>query len=186
MTEHYTCPACGYPHLDEPPYPEGGSPSYDYCPSCGFQFGWTDEDQSMTHAAWRRRWVVRGMPWTLKRIQPPAGWDPERQLATFLEATPEAPCDCCPVCAYPDLFVSRLPDGVTYGSCASCGNYLPDLPNLPAARAAELRQRWIARGMPWSKPRMGAPQGWDPVLQLHTLPPGCRSSARAMPNAGDE
>ena len=41
MAESFVCPACGYPDLTEPPWSESGG-SFEICPSCGIQFGYTD------------------------------------------------------------------------------------------------------------------------------------------------
>jgi hypothetical protein len=43
------CPVCGYPDLFEPAYKENYYPSDEICPSCGYQFGWTDDDQGISH-----------------------------------------------------------------------------------------------------------------------------------------
>lgn len=78
----YVCPVCGYPDLEEPPRsPRSGGGSYEICPSCGFQFGVTDEDRGFTYEEWRRHWTERGMPWASEGIEaPPAGWNPKQQL----------------------------------------------------------------------------------------------------------
>ena len=41
MEESFACPACGYPDLAEAPWSESGG-SFEICPSCGIQFGYTD------------------------------------------------------------------------------------------------------------------------------------------------
>ena len=46
---HYRCPVCGYPGLDEPPRTEESGASYEICPSCGFEFGVTDEDRGISY-----------------------------------------------------------------------------------------------------------------------------------------
>jgi hypothetical protein len=75
----YTCPVCRFPGLAEPPMSPSGGGSYEICPSCGFQFGVSDEDRGETYASWRERWVADGMPW--RSANPaPAGWDPRAQL----------------------------------------------------------------------------------------------------------
>ncbi len=75
-----TCPVCGYPDLAEPPRSPTGGASYEICPSCGFQFGVTDDDDGISYDEWRRRWVAEGMPWSSSQSEP-AGWDPAEQLA---------------------------------------------------------------------------------------------------------
>lgn len=77
------CPVCGYPGLDDPAYlatPKGGLGSLEICPSCGFQFGWTDDDQHITHEQWRTQWISRGMVWRMKEMGPPPNWNPRAQL----------------------------------------------------------------------------------------------------------
>jgi hypothetical protein len=79
----YTCPVCGYPDLhDIPRTDEGGS--YEICPSCGFQFGVSDDDQDYSDDVWRRRWAENGAQWSSVGMQPPQGWDGKQQLARFL------------------------------------------------------------------------------------------------------
>jgi transcription elongation factor Elf1 len=81
----FTCPVCGYPDLKEPPRPAAGSGSNEICPSCGFEFGFTDEAQGFSDEGWRAEWIAKGMPWRDGGIHaPPAGWDPKRQLETIL------------------------------------------------------------------------------------------------------
>jgi hypothetical protein len=81
----YTCPACGYPELEEPPRSKvTGGGSYEICPSCGFEFGVTDDDRGYTYESWRGQWIARGMPWAHPDSDPPPnGWDPHAQLANL-------------------------------------------------------------------------------------------------------
>ena len=44
----YMCPVCGYPELSEVPRPAFGGGCFEICPSCGFQFGVTDEHSGVT------------------------------------------------------------------------------------------------------------------------------------------
>lgn len=76
----HTCPVCGFPHLEEPPRSNGGG-SFEICPSCGFQFGVSDDDKGITYEAWRKRWIESGMPWDKKGgSPPPPNWNPAEQL----------------------------------------------------------------------------------------------------------
>jgi hypothetical protein len=75
------CPVCGYPGLAEPPRRRRGSGSYEICPSCGFQFGVSDDDHGHTHKSWRTTWKKSGMKWAARRRPPPPGWNPQTQLA---------------------------------------------------------------------------------------------------------
>jgi hypothetical protein len=77
----FVCPVCGYDGLDEDPRPVSGGGSFEICPSCGFQFGVTDDDRGLTYNDWRRQWIAGGMVWDKGRSKPPDGWDPVRQLA---------------------------------------------------------------------------------------------------------
>lgn len=72
------CPICHYPDLAEPPYSDAGA-SYEICPSCGFEFGVTDDDLGVLPQSWRRRWIEQGCPWTSSAPRP-EGWDGARQL----------------------------------------------------------------------------------------------------------
>jgi hypothetical protein len=76
----YTCPVCGFPELTEIPRTEKGGGSYEICPSCGFQFGVTDDDRGFTYEQWRERWIKQGMPWDKGRTKPPPNWNPQEQL----------------------------------------------------------------------------------------------------------
>ena len=84
---HYRCPVCGYPGLDEPPRTEESGASYEICPSCGFEFGVTDEDRGISYEQWRREWIAGGMRWWSRR-RPPAGWDSQAQLRELGELGP--------------------------------------------------------------------------------------------------
>jgi uncharacterized Zn finger protein (UPF0148 family) len=79
MNSH-TCPVCGYPKLHEVPRSaktSGGS--YEICPSCGFQFGVTDDDQGYTYEEWREQWIGKGMKWS-SVTTPDGKWNPIDQL----------------------------------------------------------------------------------------------------------
>lgn len=74
----FTCPVCGYNHMDEPAYDRMGCATYTICPSCGTEFGY--DDSNAAHAQLRERWIGGGMNWWSKATAPPPGWNPERQL----------------------------------------------------------------------------------------------------------
>jgi rubredoxin len=78
--KHHPCPVCGWPKLHEAPRSKSGGGSYEICPSCGFEFGVSDDDEGHTHASWRAACVERGMPWSSVAQAAPAQWDPEQQL----------------------------------------------------------------------------------------------------------
>jgi RNAse (barnase) inhibitor barstar len=59
----YVCPVCGFPDLHELPHSDEGGGSYEICPSCGFQFGVSDEDRGFSYDQWRQEWIANGTPW---------------------------------------------------------------------------------------------------------------------------
>ena len=77
---HHRCPVCGYPKLREKPRTYDGGGSFEICPSCGFQFGVSDDDRGISYGEWRVNWRARGMKWSSQQ-KPPRGWDPAAQLA---------------------------------------------------------------------------------------------------------
>jgi hypothetical protein len=82
------CPVCGYPALTEPPRsPDGDGGSYEICPSCGFEFGVTDDDLGYTYETWRKQWVSTGMRWASRSRSAPAGWDPAMQLNQAIDGS---------------------------------------------------------------------------------------------------
>ncbi len=70
-----------YDGLEENPRPAAGGGSFEICPSCGFQFGVTDDDRGIAYDDWREEWIQAGMAWDKGRSQAPAHWDPAKQLA---------------------------------------------------------------------------------------------------------
>jgi len=82
MKKSYRCPVCGFPKLTEPPRTKAAGGSYEICPSCGFQFGVSDDDCGFTYAAWREKWRSEGMKWS-GRQQPPPDWDASAKLRAF-------------------------------------------------------------------------------------------------------
>lgn len=77
----HECLVCGFPGLNEPPRASNGGGSFEICPSCGFQFGVSDDDAGFTFAQWRADWVSRGAPWSSPGRSKPRGWDGLAQLA---------------------------------------------------------------------------------------------------------
>ncbi|TAJ39443.1 MAG: hypothetical protein EPO55_12395 [Reyranella sp.] len=75
-----TCPICGFPGLhNEPRHADGGA-SHESCPSCGFEFGYHDDDKGISFKEWRQGWINRGMPWAGIGIPRPPDWNPKAQL----------------------------------------------------------------------------------------------------------
>ena len=84
----YTCPVSGFDGLTEPPRtPKSGGGCYEICPSCGFEFGVSDEDLGYTYERWRDEWVRRGMPWDGAPQMPAPGWDADAQIRSLLGRT---------------------------------------------------------------------------------------------------
>lgn len=72
------CPVCGYDKLYQESY-NRGTPSFEICPSCRFEFGVTDYDMGFTFGQWREKWIKEGMKFWWKEDEP-KNWDPKRQL----------------------------------------------------------------------------------------------------------
>ena len=85
MAISYVCPVCGYPDLDEEPRTEESGGSYDICPSCGFEFGVTDDSEGFTYEQWRTQWVQTGMIWW-SNMKAPKGWNARKQLHSVTDA----------------------------------------------------------------------------------------------------
>jgi hypothetical protein len=83
----YNCPVCGYPGLEDPPRGDATGGSYEICPSCGFQFGVSDDDKGFTYEQWRQKWIDQGMIWDKGRTKPPPNWNPIDQLNNVVKAT---------------------------------------------------------------------------------------------------
>jgi hypothetical protein len=76
----HICPVCGFPELEEEPRGELTGGSYEICPSCGFQFGVSDDDRGFTYEQWRQQWIDGGLVWDKGRTEPPPDWNPAEQL----------------------------------------------------------------------------------------------------------
>ena len=59
----HTCAVCGWPRLGEAQRSRSGSTSFEICPCCGFEPGFTEEAPRVrtTIEDWRRRWLEHGM-----------------------------------------------------------------------------------------------------------------------------
>lgn len=84
----YICPVCGYDGLDEKPYGENLSPSYNICSCCGFEYGYSEDHDvdlgyivipnEMKEAAYqlyRKQWIENGAP-----VHTPTEFPEELQL----------------------------------------------------------------------------------------------------------
>ena len=76
----YDCPVCGYAELYEPARSKSGAGSHEICPSCGFQFGVSDDDEGISYRQWRERWIAEGSNWSGVGEPKPLGWCAEKQL----------------------------------------------------------------------------------------------------------
>ena len=75
----HICPVCGFPKLTEAPRSPSDCGSFEICPSCGFQFGVSDDDLGYTYAKWRKEWQKNGLKWASVSA-PPKNWNAEEQL----------------------------------------------------------------------------------------------------------
>jgi transcription elongation factor Elf1 len=80
---HYICLVCGYPELTKP-YGDEFHPTYEFCPCCGYQYGY--DDNVWPPIDRRNTWIGEGMQWW-RHGGPPEGWDPRQQLSR-LDALP--------------------------------------------------------------------------------------------------
>lgn len=88
MNSTYVCPVCGYGGLQDPPRTPSGGGSYEICPSCGFEFGVTDDDLGLSYDSWRRGWLEQGYRWAAEGLMPPPpDWDGKAQLDRYLKLT---------------------------------------------------------------------------------------------------
>jgi len=76
--DKYMCPVCGYPEIEEIPYLDENTPSYEICPSCGTEYGY--DDLVKTHTQLRDEWIINGLSWWAKSESPPSDWNPIKQL----------------------------------------------------------------------------------------------------------
>lgn len=73
----------------------------------------------------------------------------------------------CPVCGYNGM--DERPEN--YAICDCCGTEF-GYDDYKLSHA-DLRQRWIANGMPWWSIDFPAPPDWSPVAQLHNIGYDC-------------
>lgn len=75
----------------------------------------------------------------------------------------------CPVCGYEHLYEEPFDDvgAPSYEICKCCGTQF----GYDDARTPHsvLRERWVAKGMPWHSRATPAPPDWDPIEQLRRL-----------------
>src|SRR5215831_19596617 len=83
--DRYPCPVCGYPDLPKPPL----DMSYEICPSCGTEFGYSDfavsvEERHQRHRELMVQWLQTGPKWQAEWMEPPQDWDPRTQILEHL------------------------------------------------------------------------------------------------------
>jgi hypothetical protein len=83
--QEFRCPVCGFVGLHGPARSASGGGSYEFCPSCDFEFGVTDDDLGYTDDDWRQKWIAEGTPWCSKSRPQPSGWNPVGQLRNLRE-----------------------------------------------------------------------------------------------------
>ena len=73
------CPVCGWTSdWHRAPYIKG-SASFDICPCCRFEYGFSDDLHGYTFELWRWLWIKNGAPFASR--QPHEGYDAATQLA---------------------------------------------------------------------------------------------------------
>jgi len=72
------CRVCGL-WQDEPPWgADGKTPTYNYCPCCGVEFGYGDATLDAARN-WRENWLASGAKWDDPEMKPEK-WDANAQL----------------------------------------------------------------------------------------------------------
>lgn len=75
----HRCRVCGL-ELPDPPWGiDGRSPTYEFCPCCGVEFGYGDATPVAARRT-REAWLQRGAAWS-EPSEWPCGWDLDEQLA---------------------------------------------------------------------------------------------------------
>src|ERR1700722_19465613 len=72
------CRVCGLLQSEPPWGADGASPTYDYCPCCGVEFGYGDSS-AVAIIRWRNQWIAHGMLWKEPEKRP-ANWNFEQEL----------------------------------------------------------------------------------------------------------
>jgi hypothetical protein len=186
------CPVCEFVGLDEKPYDtwppaEGvpiappyedwlGSPSYEVCPLCGFEFGNDDNPGTadpLSFAEYRAEWEEQGRPiFSVKDVEGAAGTrgpmpDDRTDRPDWAVRIPHL----CPICGFGGLREpSRTEDnGGSYEICASCGFQFGVTDDDGGYTYEAWRARWIEMGLPWTSVGIAVPAHWDPSAQLQRV-----------------
>ncbi|GGQ95257.1 hypothetical protein GCM10008957_04510 [Deinococcus ruber] len=69
----YACRVCGYIYPVPPYGDDGDSPTYNYCPCCGVEYGYQDFTPEGVRM-YREEWLSRGRLWHDPKEEP-ENWD---------------------------------------------------------------------------------------------------------------
>ncbi len=86
----HICPVCGFDGLLEPAYNEHGNGSHEICSACGFEYGFDDHSEGVTHSEYRKQWIGAGAQW-FNPDEKPEDWDLETQLSNLAPSSPSEP-----------------------------------------------------------------------------------------------
>ena len=79
----HNCRICGL-YCDSPPWGDDGiSPSFDYCPCCGVEFGYQDCNLKSIQV-FRDKWLKNGANWKEPEAKPSA-WSLQTQMKNIPE-----------------------------------------------------------------------------------------------------
>lgn len=73
------CRVCGLVQSEPPWGSDGKSPTFNYCPCCGVEFGYGDATP-VAIQKWRQKWIAGGAKWDAPN-EKPAMWEWQEQLA---------------------------------------------------------------------------------------------------------
>jgi hypothetical protein len=80
------CRVCGLLQSEPPWGCDGKSPTYDFCPCCGVEFGYGDASP-VGIQRWRKNWIEKGAKWDVPE-NTPAKWDWREQLSHVADLQP--------------------------------------------------------------------------------------------------
>jgi hypothetical protein len=72
------CRVCAWRNVVPPWGADGRSPTYDFCPCCGVEFGYQDFS-AVGARRFREDWIARGAAWATPAARP-ASWSLDLQL----------------------------------------------------------------------------------------------------------
>lgn len=78
IEELMRCRVCGLWQSEPPWGTDGKTPTYDFCPCCGVEFGYGDATQEACQK-WRKKWLEAGAQWVEPKKRP-KDWDLRKQL----------------------------------------------------------------------------------------------------------